>query len=57
MTTIEKYDRSITVPTEIADVIHYWEKIDNQIARWIIVGFGVMSVILGRAGHYSYSVM
>lgn len=52
-TAIEKYDRSITVPHHIAQTIHYRDNLDEKITIWMIM----VSVILGRAGHYLYSVM
>lgn len=52
-TYIQKYDKSITIPSEMADVIHYWDELDQR----IIVSMVIIASILGRAGHYLYTAM
>lgn len=52
-TTIEKYDRNITVPSYIANTIRYWDSIDEK----IIIGMIMLGAILGRVGHCLYTAM
>lgn len=55
-TTIEKYDRSITVPTEIADAIHHRDDIDNKVAGRAFAVTAIIFAALWWAGHYLYTL-